>query len=187
MSRARAYSTSSPEKDATSTPGTSETASFSMATRSSTPNRGSLPGLARTATTTASKQRLARWMMSTWPLVTGSKVPGHRAVRPILVCLLRSRDTEYEDDAVPVGEPSFELPVYWNYRHVSSRGAAQHHPATRVHHPLSCYFGEQCLEVGLLQPVRRVQHDQVEGPPPLPDCAERLGAPNPPPPDQLGP
>src|SRR5205823_5165306 len=119
-----------------------------------------------------------RWMMSTWPLVTGSKVPGHRAVRPIVVCLLRSRDTEYEDDAVPVGEPPFELPVYWNYRHVSSGGTAHHHPAARGDNSLTCYFGEQCVEVGLLKPVGGIQHDQVEGPRPLPDGAQGIDAPN---------
>src|SRR5205085_227868 len=61
----------------------SATASFHMAIRSSREKSGSFAGFWRTAATNVSKWRLARSMTSRWPPVTGSNVPGHRAVTPI--------------------------------------------------------------------------------------------------------
>src|SRR3954468_20832822 len=50
-----------------------------MSSRSSMLNRPLLLWLMSTATTTSSKSRQARPMMSRWPLVTGSNEPGQTA------------------------------------------------------------------------------------------------------------
>src|SRR2546427_6539733 len=98
-------------------------------------------------------------MMSIWPLVTGSKVPGHRAMSPILASLLASRDSVDEHQGVAIRKAPFEPPVYWNHRHVSSGRATQDDPATGRHNALTCDFAEECLQLGLLEPVGRVQDD----------------------------
>src|SRR5439155_1086368 len=99
-------------------------------------------------------------MMSIWPLVTGSKVPGHRAMSPILASLLASRDSVDEHQGVAVRKAPFEQPVYWNDRHVSSGRPAQDHPAARRHNALTCDFAEERLQLWLLEPVGGVQDDQ---------------------------
>ncbi len=60
-----------------------EQASSSIDTRSSTAKTGCLEGFSKTPTITTSKVALVRPMMSRWPFVTGSNVPGQRAVRPM--------------------------------------------------------------------------------------------------------
>src|SRR5262245_12636059 len=57
----------------------SAVASSIIVSRSSTVNNGSLAGLATTATISSSKIRRLRWMTSTWPLCTGSNIPGYTA------------------------------------------------------------------------------------------------------------
>src|SRR5437762_11911457 len=98
-------------------------------------------------------------MMSIWPLVTGSKVPGHRAMSPILASLLASRDSVDEHHGVAVRKAPFELPVYWNNRHVSSGRTAQDHPAVGRCNALTCDVAQDRLERGLLEPAGGVQDD----------------------------
>ena len=60
----------------TSALGMSLTAVSTICMRSATLKVAFLLGLLDTATMTCSKRRQARWMMSRWPLVRGSKLPG---------------------------------------------------------------------------------------------------------------
>ena len=60
----------------TSTPGRDPNTARVMSTRSATLNSGDFSGLTRMATTMRSKSAAPRSMMSTWPFVNGSKVPG---------------------------------------------------------------------------------------------------------------
>src|SRR5436190_1282088 len=80
---ARAWSTRRPRNDPTVTFDRSLTASSSRRTRSSTLNNGVLEGFSTTPTITESNSCAARPTTSRCPLVTGSNVPGHRAVKPI--------------------------------------------------------------------------------------------------------
>jgi len=74
--RERAYSTISPSNESTSTRWSFPTASRMKPLRSATLKSGLFPGLLATATTSRSKRFRPRWMMATWPLVSGSKLPG---------------------------------------------------------------------------------------------------------------
>src|ERR1041385_6309862 len=118
------------------------TASSIMATRSSTPNRGCFPGFSSTATSTSPKEREARRMISRWPLVTGSNVPGQRATSPI--CdeppLWLLGDLEHQQGRVPVGKSPFELEVYWNHRVVTPARTGQDDPATGLDDALTSDF-----------------------------------------------
>src|ERR671937_537230 len=117
-----------------------------MATRSSMLNRGALAGFSSTATTTPSKQRVALWMMSIWPLVTGSNVPGHRAMGPIVSALPDcSRGLEEEHGRVPVEGPPRALPVYRNNRRVPPTRAGQDDRGPRRCSALTCDFGQDLV------------------------------------------
>jgi len=74
--RRRAYSTSRPSKLSTSTRGSPSTASVMKAIRSATVKSGFFCGLLATETMSRSNRLRPRWMMATWPLVSGAKLPG---------------------------------------------------------------------------------------------------------------
>src|SRR3954451_17476816 len=85
MSRSWQNVVSSPSNPATVTLGNSAHTFSSIAIRSSAVNRRArdLDLFTPTATTTSSKSSEALEMMSMWPLVTGSKEPGHTALRTV--------------------------------------------------------------------------------------------------------
>src|ERR1700712_2244886 len=62
----------------------SRVSAWTSSTRSSSENSGPLPVLMETPMPSLSISRAARPMMSTWPLVTGSNVPGYRPMRCLL-------------------------------------------------------------------------------------------------------
>src|SRR5437867_818432 len=75
------YCTSSPSNAATSTRARSLVTTRTISTRSVKSNSGCLLGLgAATATMTLSKSRRLRLMMSVWPWVMGSNVPGYTPI-----------------------------------------------------------------------------------------------------------
>ncbi|MNN50207.1 hypothetical protein D3C81_1647810 [compost metagenome] len=57
------------------------TSVFSIATRSAVENSGPLSSFCATPMTSRSTSLIARPMMSMWPFVTGSKVPGYSPMR----------------------------------------------------------------------------------------------------------
>src|SRR5690606_35337677 len=155
--RLRAYSTSRPSQESTSTLGMSAVASLAICIRSGMVNRGVLRGLRKTVTSTLSKLPAARRMTSKWPLVMGSKLPGHKAMLAMVLlrppfhatgstCAVGRRAEDKGNMGAAVLPPPDALQARRRGSQIVAGAVLHHYPRTR-RQPWAC------LEQG--QPLQR--------------------------------